>query len=452
MPFINYPLEPIVLRESLRARTTVVPVTVLSGVLVFATFAPFLVNEGADAPMVVYWLAPAMLLLFTRGLMSSYYLARLDEMSEARMRRADWEFRIQSIIMQATVGTGIWLIQSTQNNYPLIPLFVTMLIGIWALAALANLYSDSLTILLSLPPLLGQPALYWILQGGIGISLGIGLIMAMILMIILVQRGSQVFRESMLVRFEKDMLLRQVEEEQHKTQQALDQARAANEAKDFFMAAAGHDIKQPLYALSMLTDTLLMSNPPESTIPLLNNQKVSIEQLSEHFDALMDMGKFHDGSFKLSMSEINLGEFSSRIDTEIAPLCAEKNLHWRLDMGNVVVSTDPELMLRLLRNLLINAVRYTDHGEIRCTTRVEGDKVEVEVADTGSGIPDEHHDTVFDEFVRLGDDQASTTGAGLGLSIVRKIDSALDLNLKMESYAELGTRFTFRLPVVTANQ
>jgi signal transduction histidine kinase len=239
-----------------------------------------------------------------------------------------------------------------------------------------------------------------------------------------------------------------VEDERQKTLQALRDAQAANDSKSYFMAAAAHDIKQPLYALGMLVDTLVMSDSRAATMPIVQNLKQGVAQMSEHFDSLMDVGKFHDGNFEVTRSLFQLGDFSARIDIEIAPLCESKGLRWYLDMADVWVFTDEELLLRLFRNLLTNAVTYTVAGEISCSARVKDGVVWFSISDTGVGIAEELQVAVFEKFVRLEKSGIGAAGLGLGLSIVEKINKALDLGLKMNSTPGMGTRFTFRLPKV----
>ena len=235
--------------------------------------------------------------------------------------------------------------------------------------------------------------------------------------------------------------------EQRKTEQALKEAREANEAKSYFMAAAAHDIKQPLYALGILTDTLLMSNPPENTKPVIKSLRKSIKEMSQHFDTLMDVGRFQDGSFEVRASTFPLRELSRRIALEIGPLCREKGLRWTIDFDDVEVRSDPELLLRLIRNLLINAVRYTEQGGVSCKAKRQGNIIEFRISDTGPGLSSDQQELVFNEVVQVRPDVIHTSGLGLGLSIVNKISRALDLGMKVSTAQGQGTTFTFRIPL-----
>ena len=237
-----------------------------------------------------------------------------------------------------------------------------------------------------------------------------------------------------------------IEDERQKTDQALLKAVAANESKSYFMAAASHDIKQPLYALAILTDTLLISKPGESAAPILKNLRSSIEEMSKHFDTLMDFTKFQDGSFEVNLVRFRLGDLSKRIDFEMGALCSRKGLTWNIDIEDVLVWSDPDLLLRLIRNLLTNAVNYTETGEIYCGTKTNADAVEFFISDTGVGIAAEEQEAVFERFVQLESRRIGAAGTGLGLSIVKKIDLALNLGLKMSSVVGSGTEFRFMVP------
>ncbi|MBK6736563.1 MAG: HAMP domain-containing histidine kinase [Haliea sp.] len=452
MQLLNHNMEPIVLRESVRARVSVAPFSVLATFLSICLYIPFMVIQGVTYGSIALWAMPIMLLMIIRGVLSHGINQKLDAFSDAEVQQADGRLRISSVVNQGTVGLGVWIVQTPEPGEIVVPLFMTLIVVIWSIGVLANLLSDFRTFILSMPLMMGENAVFWLLQGDLGLSIGLSMILATLLMVMSVRRGSAIFRDSILMRFEKDAALNRVEAERQNTQNALRQAQAANDAKAYFMAAASHDIKQPLQALGLLTDTLLMSNLPPSTVPVLQSQRESITLMTAHFDALMDMGRFEGGHFQLTISRFRLGDFASCIDREIAPLCAANSLAWQLDMDNVLVSTDEALLLRLMRNLLTNAVRYTDSGTVSCRAKATQEWVEFEIADTGCGIAAEDQEVVFNEFVRLANNGVRSSGAGLGLSIVKKISQALELELQMSSSPGVGTRFTFRLANLTALQ
>lgn len=439
-------MESIVLRESIRARTAVAPVSILTTVSLNLLYIPFFLLHQVPYPRIISWSLPIILLILARGAFAIRFLKRLDQSESRQLRRADRVLRLSSIANQVAVGLGVWVVRVPGDDSMVVPMFMTLLMVCWSIGVMANLFSDYRSFIVSMPLMVGINALFWVTHSTVGITIGLSLVLASLFMIFLVRSGTRIFRESILIRFEKDRLVSDLELERENTQKALREAQAANESKAFFMAAASHDIKQPLHALSLLTDTLLMSDPPQAAVSLLQNQKDSIAKMTEHFDALMDMGRFQSGRFDLTPTRFRLGAFARRIDVEIAPLCAKKGLIWTLRVHDAMVFTDEELLLRALRNLLTNAVQFTEFGEVRCITQMRGEKVELVVSDTGCGIPPEQHAEVFREFVRIKPKGQTSSGAGLGLSIVAKIDQALRLGLHMTSTVGVGTQFSFYLP------
>ena len=446
MQLLDQHVELTVLRESIRARVSVAPFSILATFLSIFLYIPFMNIQGVNSGSIALWALPIVLLMVSRGVLSSRIRSQLEASAEAQLKKADWRLRLSSIANQVTVGLGVWIVQSPLPDSPVVPLFMTLIVVIWSVGAMANLFSDFPTFIISMPLMIGENAIFWLFQGDMGLSIGLSMLLAASLMVMLVRRGSAIFRDSILMRFEKDQALQSLVTERSKTEAALREAQIANESKTFFMAAASHDIKQPLQALGLLTDTLLMSNPPESTVPILKSQRESISVMTAHFDALMDIGRFEGGHFQLQVSRFRLRQFAARIDREIAPLCAAKGLAWKLDVDDLLVSTDEELLLRLARNLLSNAVRYTNNGTVACSAKAAGNHLVVfEISDTGCGIAPEDQESVFSEFVRVTTNGIRSQGAGLGLSIVKKISQALNLELQMSSTPGEGTRFTFQL-------
>jgi signal transduction histidine kinase len=444
---LRYWVEPIVLRESIRARVVVAPTTMVLVLLAFAVSLPYLVTLGVTFSRIVLWSAPVLLLLAARGGVSRWIHHRLDDFSTLELLGADRILRISSIVTQATVGMGIWIVRSASDEHLVVALFMTLLMICWSVGVLANLFSDLPSFIASIPIMFGATAVYWIWQGGFGVSVGVSLLLAMALMIMLVHRGSAIFRSSVMMRFEKDQLLEQIKDQRLETMKALREAQEANQSRAYFMAAAAHDVKQPLHALALLTDTLLLSDPQASTVRILQQQRASIDQMSDYFDALMDMRSFLKGDYEQHIVSFRLTRLGAHLESEFAPLCAGKGLTWSLEFEDLLVLTDYQLLLRLFRNLLSNAVRYTNYGKVGCSAKAIGDVVEFLVSDTGIGIAAEYHDVVFEDFVRLKTEGLDPAGSGLGLSIVKKMSQALGLNLQMSSAAGEGTRFSFRLPI-----
>jgi len=224
--------------------------------------------------------------------------------------------------------------------------------------------------------------------------------------------------------------------------------REAMRARELFLAAASHDLRQPLYAISILGDALALKQLPPDAQEVLSKQRQAIGILRGLFDNLLDLSRFEAGDVHVSLRDISLREVLAPIAVEFEVLSQAKGLGWQCTLPEVSVRTDPELLRRLVANLLSNAVRYTLTGSVALSAAVEGADVVIRVSDTGIGIAKEDQQRVFLEFVQLENPaRERERGVGLGLSIVRKVSELLGLELLLDSAPSSGTRVTFRLPV-----
>ncbi|HET7730646.1 MAG TPA: ATP-binding protein, partial [Usitatibacter sp.] len=235
---------------------------------------------------------------------------------------------------------------------------------------------------------------------------------------------------------------------EHLVEERTSSLQEAMRARSLFLAAASHDLRQPLYAITILADTLALHPLPPEAADALAKQRAALSALRGLFDNLLDLSRFESGEIAVNPRRIALRDALLPLASEYEVVCRSKGLAWRCELPELVVSTDPELLRRLAGNLLSNAARYTERGELRLSARREGDRVIVEVADTGVGIPKEQQARVFDEFVQLDNPaRGRDRGVGLGLSIVRKVDVLLDSKLRLRSEPGEGTTVTFELPL-----
>ncbi|HKI75430.1 MAG TPA: HAMP domain-containing sensor histidine kinase [Pseudomonadales bacterium] len=437
--------ERVVLLESLRARTTVAPISLLGFILPPALFVPYFLIEHVSVLRIVMWVAAGFGCMFVRSTYARQMLPTLDSATFSELKSVDNRLLVSSIANQTAVGAGIWIIQSPTAPPLVVPLFVTIILIMFALGVMTNLFSDFRAYAVSSPFLLGQPIIFWLMQPQFGWAIATSLLLSILLSFPLVRRGGQIFRDSVLMRFEKNRLLEEVEHQKELTEAALEDARAANESKAFFMAAASHDIKQPLHAVGMLTDTLLMSELPPPTRSILEKQRISINRMRILFDDLMDISRFEAGAFELTRRTVDIREVVQLLDEEFSNQCADKGIAWHARSIPARVHTDPDLLVRLLANLLHNALRYTSSGSISCIGDEQNDKVAITIRDTGRGIAAEDQGKVFEQFFRVSSEEDGNIGAGLGLAIVRHVADALDIEVQLESEPGVGTQFRLLL-------
>ena len=246
-------------------------------------------------------------------------------------------------------------------------------------------------------------------------------------------------------------LERKVDEKTAALRDALGLANDAMRARAVFLAAASHDLRQPLYAISILSDALAGAALPPEARAILDKQRQAIAVLRTLFDNLLDLSRLDAGEVRPNLRTVSLREALGPLADEYHALATSRGLEWRDDIADAWVQADAELLHRVAANLLSNAVRYTERGHVALTARVEGGRALVEVADTGIGIAPQDQARVFEEFVQLQNEARDRErGVGLGLSIVRKIGLLLDMRIELASTPGKGTRVTFGIPVAEA--
>lgn len=233
--------------------------------------------------------------------------------------------------------------------------------------------------------------------------------------------------------------------------EALGRAEQANAARARFVAAASHDLLQPLSAaklfLASLTDAGL-SPEAQATLAKAENALLSVEGI---LDALLDISKLESGRASVDVGPVPVGQILARLADEFAPLAAAKGLHLTVRPSNATVTSDPTYLRRILQNLIGNAIRYTERGRVLVGARPFGGGLRIEVADTGPGIPEAEQANVFREFHRLNARASASEGMGLGLAIVERAATLLGHPLTLRSAPGRGTRFTLTLPRAVAD-
>jgi signal transduction histidine kinase len=204
---------------------------------------------------------------------------------------------------------------------------------------------------------------------------------------------------------------------------AKNAAEEANLSKTRFLAAASHDLLQPLNAARLYASSLAetaVSAPAEERVGLARNVDASLEAVEEILGALLDISRLDAGAMRPEIGDVSLGEMFGQLEIEFAPMARAKGLKLMFVSTRAVVRSDRRLLRRLLQNFVSNAVKYTPQGRVLVGVRRRGEMARVEVWDTGLGIPEAMRAAVFDEFHRLDQGAKVARGLGLGLSIVER--------------------------------
>ena len=225
------------------------------------------------------------------------------------------------------------------------------------------------------------------------------------------------------------------------------EAEAANLSKTRFIAAASHDILQPLNAARLFTSSLADREKKPQTVEYIRNVDASLEAVDDIITTLLDISKLDAGAVKPDLQVFALQELFDALEREFTPLASEKGLKLDIVKTRALVRSDRKLTRRILQNLVSNAIKYTKKGRVVMGCRRRNGQVVAEVHDTGLGIPADKLKAVFREFERLGQDKGDEPGLGLGLSIVERLSKVLKHPVSVRSTVDVGTIFSVAMPL-----
>jgi signal transduction histidine kinase len=224
--------------------------------------------------------------------------------------------------------------------------------------------------------------------------------------------------------------------------------RTAELDKTRFLAAASHDILQPLNAARLYTTSLVERKRRGEDGRLIRNVDASLEAVEEILGTLLDISRLDTGAMKPEISVFPVAELLLQLKLEFEPMAKDQGLEFKVHLSSLSVSSDRRLLRRVLQNLISNAIKYTESGRVvlGCRRRRKG-QLEVQIFDTGPGIPKDKQKLIFKEFQRLATNIVGTHGLGLGLSIVERIGRILKHKIRLNSQTESGSVFSVMLPV-----
>ena len=227
---------------------------------------------------------------------------------------------------------------------------------------------------------------------------------------------------------------------------ARDEAVAANAAKSRFLAAASHDLRQPIHALRLFAEALGDSDDKARTRDLAHRIRDSADSLTAMFDELLDLSRLESGAVEARFADFPVGPLIDQLVAELEADARAKGLALTRVTTSSVVRSDPLLLRRILQNLLVNALRHTEHGRVLIGVRRRGRALAIEVWDTGPGIPVSMRSEIFREFTQL-DQKRRSEGLGLGLAIVERLAHLLGCRVELDSRVGRGSVFRVSVPL-----
>lgn len=264
-------------------------------------------------------------------------------------------------------------------------------------------------------------------------------------------RNHLALRRSIGLRFENERLLAQLTEEKQRELQARQSAERANAEKSRFVAAASHDVRQPLHAMGLFLESLRGTPLPEESRRLVGSIELAHRSLVSLQEGLLEVSVLETGGVTPHPQPVAVSSLFAILENEAAPRAKEKGLALRFVCPEVNVETDPVLMLRVLRNLVSNALKYTQRGRVLVTARRRGAALLLQVWDTGVGIPHDQLERVFDELHQVDNHERNReAGLGLGLAIVRRLGRAMGVEVTVRSTLGRGSVFSLLVPLASA--
>jgi len=256
-----------------------------------------------------------------------------------------------------------------------------------------------------------------------------------------VETGNREFVSSVI----RDVTVRRQMERDIKA--AQEEAVRANKANSAFLAAASHDLRQPVQALSLLNGALRRTVKDERALLMVENQDASLTAMTNLLNSLLDISRLDAGAVKPEWEDFPMQRLVDRLSPEFGRQAHGKGLVFGSDSCDAVVRSDPNLLAEVITNLVSNAIRYTDKGEVRMDCVVRDGQCQLVVSDTGIGIESDQLVEIFREFHQCKVPGGSKEGFGLGLAIVRRLTDLLDHRIAVESDPGKGSVFTVSVPI-----
>lgn len=296
-------------------------------------------------------------------------------------------------------------------------------------------------------PLLGVPSVLWMLnldkQLNSAYTLAIGISILIVGHTLI--RNGKFMLEVLTLSIESSMQLE--EQSEHLSdallhaEKAKQEAETSSQSKSRFIAAASHDLRQPVHVLNLFSGALKHSALDEKSRDIVDNMNIAVNSLSSQLNSLLDISELDSGNVKANVISVDLNLLASTLMCELRKLAEDKQITLRNSVPeSLCVKTDPAMLSQIIRNLCGNAIKYTHTGGVTISATAIEDNVTLSIVDTGIGIENSDGDKVFEEFYQASNPtRDKTKGLGLGLSIVQRLISKLQHELTLDSTVGIGT-------------
>jgi len=449
---------------------------VVAANLINSALVVFALWYGAERAVLFAWAAAVLVLALARSYLWLRYRHRAPDSGEFEAARWTGYFTVGSLISGLVWGSAVLLFATPDNATSLI--LFSFVIGGMAAGAVTTLSSHPPAfyayILTSVLPLV---AALLALGDRTGVAMG-GMVTAYVVALLLIGRNFHgVLVNAIEINAQNKELLTEMErkvqartaalteanqrleieiEERRNAQAQVEEARAeaerANQAKSRFLAAASHDLRQPLQSMFMFASVLHHQVVDARGDETLTHIERSMDVLKEMLDSLLDVSRLDVDVIQPELAAFALQPLLDDVVADYRRIAEGKGLVLRRGEGyEARVTSDPNLLARMVRNLVENAIRYTERGQVSLSTRILRDKVHVDVEDSGIGIAPDQVERIFEEFHQVANpERDKARGLGLGLAIVQRLSIILNHPVTVTSTLGQGSTFSIALPLTPA--
>ena len=441
-------LEDITARASMLVR--VVPAAKTAPTIMIVVAVVVAVLRGrVDNVQLYLWAGFVWAGMIARIVLTKALRSRIESCSRSDLVRYERYLFASAVVNAIAVGSAFYLVARTGDFA--VRLLITLLTSLFAIGTLVSSSSHIRSFVAVSTIIFGIGIAFWLglySNDAPHVDVAVALLASTWAVISFGREHARQFRESLRVRTENIALLESLAAEKKVVEQALQEVRLASESKSRFLAAASHDLRQPLHALTMFLGTLSFHVTSDEARRLLRRIKDTTVVLEEQFNSLLDLSKFDAGAVRAQLAPFRVDRLIQRVADEFRPEVDSKHLQVDVCATPIVGHSDAMLVERVLRNLIGNAVKYTTVGGVSIQMSPLPGEILIEVRDTGPGIPADEQKRIFEEYVQLANPARQRRhGVGLGLAIVRRIDSLLGLRLFVTSSVGLGSVFAFYVPL-----
>lgn len=440
-PVTNEPVPDNTLRTIIRAEQIRIIEKNIPSVLISSIVVPLLllyaIRDSEVQSQMLPWVGLMLGLVVLRfGLLLLYRRAA----PTPRLFKVWLVWLVVASFLSGSLWSAIGVLVAVPGTYENFALIVLVMHAMGAAAVIS--YASYLPVFYAffLPLLLPLAIALLMTQEHARYAIGYTALLYVIVVSLFAKNLHKVFRDSLLLRFENLDLVKELTAQK-------EAAERANIAKTRFLAAASHDLRQPLHAMGLFVSALNERVRDTSTRTLVSQLSASTEALRDLLNALLDVSRLDAGVVQPRITSCSIQNLFDRLAHDYVPVAEEKNITLRFVPTSYWVQCDATLLERIIRNLVSNAVRYTNAGGVIVGCRRRGDQLRIEVRDSGIGIAPEELDNIFHEFYQIGNPERDRSqGLGLGLAIAQRLARLLGHRIDVSSAPGKGAVFALTIP------